>query len=48
MSSIISEVAEMRHEIRSLLIKNYDALKVIMLLCLGVFVIYLAMVVVLK
>ena len=31
MSSIMSEVAKMRHEMRSLLMKTYDALKVIML-----------------
>ena len=41
MSSIMSEEAEMRHEMRSLLIKIYDALKVIMLLCLEIFVVCL-------
>jgi len=48
MSSIMSEVAEMGHEMRSLLIKIYDALKVILLLYSGIFVVCLVMVVVLK
>ena len=48
MSSIMSEVVEMRHEIRSLLMNIYNGLKDIMLLCLGIFLVFLIIVDVFK
>jgi len=39
----ISSMAEMRHEMRSLLMKIYDGLKVIVLLCLGIFLVCLVL-----
>ena len=48
MSSIMSELAEMRHEMKSFLMKIYDGSKVIILLCLGIFLVCLVMVAVFK
>ena len=46
--SIMSEVAEIRHEIRSLLRKIYGGLKIIVLLCLWIFLVCLVMVAMFK
>ena len=42
-SGVLKEMAEMRHEMRSLLMKIYDVLKVIVLLCAGIFLVCVVM-----
>jgi len=42
-SGALKEMAEMRHEMRSLLMKIYDVFKVIVLLCAGIFLVCVVM-----